>query len=86
MTPADIKLALAQLDEVTLLEVLNLHSDEIVERFADVIEAKFDELQFKVEDPRESEDTGEENYLPLTGVLSWKSQDQETLDYDNPDE
>lgn len=36
---------MSKLDEITLLEVLNISSEEIVERFADKIEDKFDELE-----------------------------------------
>ncbi len=35
---------MSKLDEITLLEVLNISSEELVERFADKIEDKFDEL------------------------------------------
>jgi hypothetical protein len=41
---------MARLDEITLLEVLNISSEEIVERFADKIEDKFDELEIDLDD------------------------------------
>ena len=41
---------MAQLDEITLLEVLDISSEEIVERFADKIENKFDDLEIDLED------------------------------------
>ena len=44
---------LKRLDEVTLLEVLGLTSEDIIDRFEDVIEDKFDEL---VDDTEEDED------------------------------
>lgn len=41
---------MAQLDEITLLEVLDISSEEIVERFADKIENKFDELEIDLDE------------------------------------
>jgi hypothetical protein len=41
---------MARLDEITLLEVLDISSEEIVERFADKIENKFDDLEIDLED------------------------------------
>jgi hypothetical protein len=41
---------MSKLDEITLLEVLNISSEEIVERFADKIEDKFDELEIDLDD------------------------------------
>jgi hypothetical protein len=41
---------MSRLDEITLLEVLNISSEEIVERFADKIEDKFDELEIDLDD------------------------------------
>lgn len=37
------------LDEVTLLELLNIHSVDLVERFEDVIEDKQDKLEREIE-------------------------------------
>jgi len=72
VTLQELKVALSNLDEVTLLELLDLHADEIVARFDDIIEERYDELKFKVDEPdltvRE-----EERYQPLTGELSWKN-------------
>lgn len=39
-----------RLDEVLLLEVLNISSEDIVERFTDFIEAKLDILVEELED------------------------------------
>lgn len=50
MTLEDIKNHLLKLDEVTLLEVLNITSEDIVNRFMDVIEDKADELEEDLED------------------------------------
>lgn len=41
---------MSRLDEITLLEVLNISSEELVERFADKIEDKFDELEIDLDD------------------------------------
>ncbi len=41
---------MARLDEITLLEVLDISSEEIVERFADKIENKFDELEIDLDE------------------------------------
>jgi hypothetical protein len=41
---------MSKLDEITLLEVLNISSEELVERFADKIEDKFDELEIDLDD------------------------------------
>jgi hypothetical protein len=35
---------LKRLDEVTLLEVLGLTSEDILDRFEDIVESKFDQL------------------------------------------
>ena len=42
---ADIKAKLKRIDEISLLEVLEIDSEMLVERFEDVIEDKFDELE-----------------------------------------
>ena len=44
LTFAEIKERLKLLDEVTLLEVLNLSAEDIVERFEDVIEERIEVL------------------------------------------
>lgn len=41
---------LKKLDEITLLEVLNISSEDIVDRFQDIIEEKIDELEAEFED------------------------------------
>lgn len=50
LTLRDIMERMAQLDEITLLEVLDISSEELVERFADKIENKFDDLEIDLED------------------------------------
>ena len=41
---------MGKLDEITLLEVLDISSEEIIERFADKIEDKFEELEIDLDD------------------------------------
>ena len=41
----EIKECLKRLDEVTLLELLDIKSDDIVERFSDIIEDQVEQLQ-----------------------------------------
>ena len=43
-TLEDMKQQLKQLDEITLLELLNISSEELVDRFEDIIEDKADVL------------------------------------------
>lgn len=53
LTLVELKEKLIKLDEVTLLEVLEISSEDIVERFVDLIESKFDALEeeFQEEEP-----------------------------------
>jgi hypothetical protein len=44
LTFADVKNKLTMLDEITLMEVLEISSEDIVERFEDKIEQKLDYL------------------------------------------
>jgi hypothetical protein len=41
---------LVKLDEITLLEVLDISSEDLVERFRDVIEEKLEKLKNDVEE------------------------------------
>ncbi len=45
LTLDELKERLSNLDEVTLLEVLDIHSDELVEAFEDRIEDNIDKLK-----------------------------------------
>lgn len=45
MTLEDIKKALMKMDEITLLEVLDISSEDLVNRFEDFIEVRADELE-----------------------------------------
>jgi hypothetical protein len=49
-TLEDIKDKLKQLDEVTLMEVLEITSEDLVERFLDRIEQKEDTLEIDLDD------------------------------------
>lgn len=49
MTLVDLMDWLKTLDELTLLELLDIQSDEIVERFGDKIEADFNRLSSEKE-------------------------------------
>lgn len=44
LTLTDLLQKLKQIDEVSLLEILDINSEDIVNRFTDVIEEKYDEL------------------------------------------
>lgn len=49
LTLIEIKYRLTQIPEVDLLELLDISSEDIVERFSDLIEDKADELEKEVE-------------------------------------
>jgi len=49
-TLEDIKDKLKQLDEVTLMEVLEITSEDLVERFVDRIEHKQDTLEIDLDE------------------------------------
>lgn len=49
LTFEELKEKLSMLDEITLLELLNIHSDEIVERFEDYVEDNQDKLEREVQ-------------------------------------
>lgn len=59
MTISELFDKLKELDELSILEILNLSSEEIVDRFQDEIEDKYDELSVKFED-EDSEIMGRE--------------------------
>ena len=50
LTLDEMALRLQRLDEITLLEVLDISSEDLVERFKDFIEDKADELEEDLED------------------------------------
>ena len=45
LTLDELKERLASLDEITLMEIVDLHSDELVEAFEDKIEEEQDKLK-----------------------------------------
>jgi hypothetical protein len=49
LTIHDLKDRLKQINEVDLLELLDISSEDIVERFVDLIEDNFDKLEKEVE-------------------------------------
>lgn len=49
-TFVELKEKLAQLDEVTLLELLDVNSEQLVNAFEDVIEDRYETILSKVED------------------------------------
>lgn len=57
LTLEELKERLAdRLDEITLLELLNITSYDIVERFADLIEDNYDKLQKEINDDYETDE------------------------------
>jgi len=61
MTYGDLIERLKQLDEVSLLELLEVYSDEIVDRFPDKIEEKLDYLMEQMEDEQDVQE-GENSF------------------------
>ncbi len=54
LTLEELKERLAdRLDEITLLELLNITSYDLVERFSDLIEDNYDKLQKEINDDYE---------------------------------
>ena len=51
LTLEELKGRLKQLDEVILVDVLQLESEDIVNRFEDVIERNFYDLEMQLEEP-----------------------------------
>jgi len=47
---SELKERLANIDEVTLLELLNLNSGELIELLSDYIEENYDDLLSKLQD------------------------------------
>lgn len=50
LTLDELKERLASLDEITLMELLDIHSDELVEAFEDRIEENIDKLKRMLND------------------------------------
>jgi ribosome assembly protein YihI (activator of Der GTPase) len=56
LTILDLFEKLKRLDEISLLEILNITSEELVDRFEDRIEAMFDQLVDEIDDTEEDEE------------------------------
>ena len=50
LTLRDVMSKLTTLDEITLLEVLEITSEELVERFIDKVQNKYDQLEKELDD------------------------------------
>ena len=50
LTLNDVKDRLKQQDEISLLEILDISAEDIVERFADRIEIQYESLAYELED------------------------------------
>lgn len=55
LTIHDLKEKLKQLDEITLMEELEISSEDLVERFEDHIEVKFERLCKEYEEDEEDD-------------------------------
>ena len=56
LTILDLFDKLKRLDEISLLEILNITTEELVDRFEDRIEAMFDQLVDEIDDTKEDEE------------------------------
>lgn len=50
LTLRDVVSKIAQLDEITVLEILEITSEELAERFVDKVEAKYEQLEKELND------------------------------------
>ena len=55
ITFTELREKLKQIDEISLLEILNISSEDLVERFSDVIEDKYEILKEEFQDDEEAE-------------------------------
>ena len=55
ITFTELREKLKQIDEISLLEILNISSEDLVERFSDVIEDKYETLKEEFQDDEEAE-------------------------------
>ena len=55
----EVKEQLKKIDEVSLLEILDIHSDELTDRFEDKIEERIESLAQEFEDEDEEEEYSE---------------------------
>ena len=56
LTILDLFEKLKRLDEISLLEILNITAEELVDKFEDRIEAMFDQLVDEIDDTEEEEE------------------------------
>jgi ribosome assembly protein YihI (activator of Der GTPase) len=56
LTILDLFDKLKRLDEISLLEILNITAEDLVDRFEDRIEAMFDQLVDEIDDTEEDEE------------------------------
>jgi ribosome assembly protein YihI (activator of Der GTPase) len=56
LTILDLFDKLKRLDEISLMEILGITSEELVDRFEDRIEAMFDQLVDELDDTKEEEE------------------------------
>jgi hypothetical protein len=56
LTILDLFDKLKRLDEISLMEILEITSEELVDRFEDRIEAMFDQLVDELDDTEEEEE------------------------------
>ena len=56
LTILDLFEKLKRLDEISLLEILGITAEELVDRFEDRIEAMFDQLVDEIDDTKEDEE------------------------------
>ena len=56
LTILDLFEKLKRLDEISLLEILNITAEDLVDRFEDRIEAMFDQLVDEIDDTEEDEE------------------------------
>ena len=56
LTILDLFEKLKRLDEISLLEILDITAEELVDRFEDRIEAMFDQLVDEIDDTEEDEE------------------------------
>lgn len=78
MIPLDLLLTyLKQLDEVTLLEVLDISSEEILEKFTDRIDQRREylEKEFELVGEAGSIDTISQRYEELSTPSNWTNHD-----------
>ena len=56
LTLVELQERLKQIDEISLLEILDISSEDIVERFVDLIENRYDVLKEEFEEEADESD------------------------------